>query len=103
MANTAEGKAPYEVTISPDLCCLEIAQNDFDCDVSYHSKITKYRGMGSITDVWDYDRLFSLLVLLCQSMQLRPPKTLHLGQIDRFDNKTGSVSFLFRNLVHVHI
>ena len=57
MANTAEGKVPYEVTISPDLCCLEIAQNDFDCDVSYHSKITKYRGMGSITDVWDYDSI----------------------------------------------
>ena len=57
MANTAEGKAPYEVTISPDLCCLEISQNDFDCDVSYHSKITKYRGMGSITDVWDYDSI----------------------------------------------
>ena len=32
--NTAKGKAPYEVTVSPDQCCLEIAQNDIDCDVS---------------------------------------------------------------------
>lgn len=36
MVNTAKGKAPYDVTISPDLCCLEIAQNDIDCDVSSH-------------------------------------------------------------------
>ena len=34
MVNTAKGKAPYDVTISPDRCCLEIAQNDIDCDVS---------------------------------------------------------------------
>ena len=34
LVHTAKGKEPYEVTISPDQCCLEIAQNDIDCHVS---------------------------------------------------------------------
>lgn len=37
--------------------------------------------------------------VLLQSMELRPPATLYLGQVNRADNKTDVASFLFRNLV----
>ena len=29
------GGTPYEVTVTPELCCLEISANDTDCEVRH--------------------------------------------------------------------
>ena len=68
---------------------MEIAHNDTDCDVC-KTHFPMFHGITLIT---------CIIYNTTQSMQLRPPKTLLLGELDRLDNKTGTVTFLFRNLV----
>ena len=91
------GETPYEVTVSPLHCCLEIDVNDTDCEVLTSKMIIgpwRQAGVGHMLAGIHKSWLHTL-----QVMHLRPSRTLLLGSENTYDNRTGSVSFLFRNLV----